>query len=303
MNYSIRMKQEINQFLNYKETRLSPESIKAYENDLKLFNSFLNSKAAKGITPQDIESFLKYIKERSQSPAKNTNANVARKLSTLRSFFKYLVLHDVITIDPTQKVEGVRVKNKTSEFLSEEETKAFIRSIETTATPYYKARDLAIVQVLLNTGIRLKELIGLRLDDINLEQKRMVVTRKGGNEQTIFLNDVAIQALHEYLNVRIQSESPYVFLSKRNSPTQRGFGISSSEIYRIIKKYMKRAGINKKRVGVHSLRHTFASNLQKNGVHIVKIQKLLGHKNITTTQRYVHVDESDLINAVNLLNI
>ncbi|MBI2415498.1 MAG: tyrosine-type recombinase/integrase [Candidatus Kerfeldbacteria bacterium] len=297
------MHSEIQQFLSQKRTRLSPQTVKAYESDLNRFCAFLQDKSISEVTAQHIESFLKHIQDSSvvRKNAYDKSANTARKLSTTRSFFKYLHRNGFIELDPTLKVEPIRVSNRVSEFLSPEEKQRLLEAIKRTATPYYIERDMAIVQTFLYTGIRLRELVSLKVTCLDFEGQCIKVVRKGGDEDKILLPNEAAKFLKAYLEVRPKSDIAYVFVSKRKRVTKDGYGISPSEVYLIIQKYLRKAGITKEHLGVHSLRHTFATDLLRLNANLVQIKELLGHKNIATTQRYVHVEEKDLRKIINQL--
>jgi len=290
------MKTLINQFLNYLEVErgLSPRTIKAYNYDLFRFYKFLTSCKKDDIElihKQDIRDLLNYLANH-----ENFEVSRARQLSAIKSFFKYLVKEDIIKVNPAIDIESPKIPQKEPSFLSEEEYNRLLTTIKKVATPYYKKRDIAIVSLFLSAGLRLSELVNLKLEDVDLKQNSIKIKRKGNKEQIIPLNTEISEILKQYLNSRPKIENDSFFISKREN------GISARSVYHLVKKYLKKAGINKRKVGVHSLRHTFCTALLNKGVNLIVIQQLAGHRNLETTRKYLHLNNIDLRNAVNQIS-
>lgn len=295
------MRDLITQFTNYvaDERKFSPRTVRAYEMDLMKFAAFLESRKqmdVKAVTRDDIRAFISEL-SRNGIKKKNAAVTIARKLSSIKSFFKYLVRFNVLAANPAADVETPKLPHTEPNYLTNKERAALIAAVGCSATPYYLARDMAIVVTLLNTGIRLSELVGLTLNSINLESSEsfVKVRGKGDKWRTIPLNNEAIAALRKYLNGRPDVETNHLFVSRL------GKGLSTRSVYHLIKRYLKEAGITKEHVGVHSLRHTFSVSLLSNGVNLFSIQKLLGHSKLETTSKYLHVIDADLRDAVNRL--
>jgi site-specific recombinase XerD len=165
------------------------------------------------------------------------------------------------------------------------------------ATPYYLARDFAIVSTFLGTGVRLSELVGLTLTNIEVQsaQASIRVRGKGNKERIIPLNVEVAESLRKYLTTRPEVPTRNLFVSRL------GNALGTGSVYHLIKRYLKEAGIKKEKVGVHSLRHTFGASLLNSGANLVVIQELLGHRKLETTRRYLHINNVDLRNAVDRL--
>ncbi len=291
------MNNYISQFLSYLsvEKNFSPRTIGAYQHDLNKLTVFLSSIRKSSITEVSKDDIRKFLHEVAST---NSEVTRARKLSSIKSFFKYLTREGIIEANPAADVDRPKLPEREPSYLTPEEYHRLLATIKLKATPYYCLRDLAIVITFLGTGIRLSELVGLKLDNLNLQQAQesIRVRGKGNKERTIPLNLEVVNALTKYFKKRPEVASKFIFISRL------GDGISSGGVYHLIKHYLKEAEINKEKVGVHSLRHTFATSLLNNkNVNLVHIQQLLGHKKIETTRRYLHINDLDLRNAVNSL--
>ncbi|MDD5153004.1 MAG: tyrosine-type recombinase/integrase [Candidatus Pacebacteria bacterium] len=286
----------IQNFLNYltAERHFSVRTAEAYKHDLNKFVYFLESVGKKDIltvTKADVREFICSLEKN------NGAVTQARKLSAIKSLFKYLGREGIIQANPISDIEAPKLPETQPAFLTQTEYQTLITTVRQKATPFYLYRDLAIVVLLLGTGVRLSELVGLTLDRVNLEHsgRSIKVRGKGDKERTIPLTDEVVTVLEQYLKTRPDVRSNHLFISRLGDELQvRG-------VYGLIKKYLKATGIKKKRVAVHSLRHTFGTTLMNNGVNIVVIQELLGHKKLETTRRYLHINSVDLRNAVDSL--
>jgi len=288
------MKQIIQGYLDYisNEGRLSDRTINAYRHDLLKFYDFINGKTATLIDREDIKQFIGLLRNNG-----NSDSAIARKISTLRNFFNYLLIEQKITLSPLLSIRTPKIQEREPSFLSPDESQKLLEAIKQHASPYYKVRDYTIVKLFLSTGMRLRELVNIKLKDVSLNEKSVKITRKGGKEQYIPLNEDICKLLTTYSKQRPQITGDALFVSRMKK------GISSSEVYHLIKKYLSLAGITDKKVAVHSLRHTVATALLAGGINLITIQRLLGHKRITSTQIYTHINDKDLILAVNKLNI
>lgn len=296
------MRNHITQFLNYLsvEKNYSPRTIKAYHHDLDKFVGFLesiNRANIKTVSREDIGLFLSQLKSKGIKKP-NAAITMARKIASIKSFFKWLTRRKILKENPAIDIETPKIPEREPSYLTQEEYQHLLAVVKFKATPYYCLRDLAIVGTFLGTGVRLSELVGLKLENVNLQesQESIRVIGKGNKERTIPLNENVVNALAKYFKKRPEVESSLLFISRL------GDGLSTGGVYHLIKRYLKEADIKKEKVGVHSLRHTFATSLLNNkNVNIVHIQELLGHKKIETTRRYLHINDLDLRNAVNSL--
>ena len=291
----------IAQFVHYlsADKNFSERTIRAYELDLQKFTAFLESRNITDISNVARDDIRAFLSELTLNGIKKPNSAVtrARKLSSIKSFYKYLVRYGVLEANPAADVETPKLPHKEPNYLTPEEYDALLLAVRRAATPFYLARDLAIVTTFLNTGVRLSELVGLTLHSINLQSSNafIKVRGKGDKERTIPLNENVAATLRKYVEKRPEVDTNQLFISRL------GKGLCSRSVYHLIKRYLKEAGIKKERIGVHSLRHTFGASLLAKNVNLVVIQELLGHKKLETTRRYLHINSVDLRNAVDRL--
>jgi integrase/recombinase XerC len=258
----------------------SAATIRAYQTDLLQFITFLHETSVLITSPQDVQKvdILDYF----SFLAKKDLSGVARarKLSAIREYFRFLEGLGRIDKSPTAGVETPKREKNTRQFLrSDEYTKMLSLA---GANP----RDYAILQVFLQTGIRVSELTSLRTQDIDLLKPSITVAGKGNVSREIALEKKGIQALKSYLTVRPDSFSERLFLNYKGEP------ISERGIRKLVVKYTKAAGITKK-ASCHTLRHTFATYKAEKGVSPFQLQQWLGHANLNTTQIYVHLGKQN----------
>jgi len=248
----------------------SPRTIESYKQTLMEFYHHIK-KDSNEITREDIHNYLIFLNERGLQ-----KSTIALKLAILKSFFKFLLKHKKININPTVGF-SVRVEKKIPEFLSENEIKVLLETIE---DPLEKA----IFELLYATGMRASELCGLNISDINWEKRIIKVQGKGGKERFVLFNESAERALKIYLAQTNQSYPPSESVNEIALFTINGKRITRNQVYRIVRKYLKT-----ERKGPHILRHTFATHLLNRGADLVSVKELLGHADIKTTQKYTHV--------------
>lgn len=304
------MSEILQNFLNYISTikGCSPGTVGEYTSDLKLFFRFIKCyknnlkidtgfkeidisdvgiSEIKSITLNDLYAYMAFL----SNIKNNKPESRARKTASLKSFFKYLVNKaKLIEYNPASELESPKVQKSLPKYLSIEESKQLLKSIE----GEHKERDYAIIVFFLNCGLRLSELVNI---DINkIRQDTLTVIGKGNKERTIYLNTACKQALSDYLKVRQVhgiKDKEALFLSERK---QR---ISIKTVQHIVKKYLKMAGLDAKKYSTHKLRHTAATLMYKYGkVDIRSLQEILGHESVSTTEIYTHIDSSQLKNAV-----
>jgi len=278
-------------------------TIKSYNHDLYLFFEFLKRYKGyditsindiKNITEDDIETFKNSLNV-------NENSSKARRIITIKCFFKYLLEKGIITHNPAQKVKIPKIKRKLPTFLTYQEAK----KLKKVAIRYKNKRDILIITLLLNCGLRKSELANIKLSDIIDDM--LIIHGKGGKQRIVFLNDVCIKAINDYLNERekynIQNE--YLILSdyKYHKNKDNVKPITASSIDKIIKKYAKLAGLDTKKIHPHVLRHTFATNQLEAGTDIRTLQEMLGHSSIQTTVIYASVTNKAKKEAVKRVQI
>ena len=285
---------DIADFLRYLwvEKNASQNTLRSYEGDLLQFLSYLTLRGDlpsasidwKDINPLLIRSFLCELISKG-----NMKSSVARKLASLRTFFKYLLRQGKIVFNPAQRVASPKLPRKLSSFLSADEATALLESADT-PTPQ-GLRDRSILEVFYGGGIRLSELVGLDLCDLDMEAGLIRVLGKGGKERVVPIGSYAISALREYLARRDKFFPPAkkgergetaVFLNRWGSR------LSGRSVSQIVLKYLRKSGVSH-HITPHSLRHSFATHLLDGGADLRAIQELLGHARLSTTQRYTHL--------------
>jgi site-specific recombinase XerD len=276
------------------ELNLSPGTRRGYVYDIDRFAEYLVVKHSKtppleAITTDNIRSYLERLQERRH--LKSTT--LARTISSLRRFFEFCVERKYLQISPAAPIHNPKSPKKLPIFLVAKELKSLLAAPD--RSDWRGRRDYAILVVLAFTGMRLKEIIGIDLDDLDLAMRHVRVMGKGSRERLIPLNSVVIGALSDYLRERPATPDPALFLGRG------GRRIAPRTIEGIVVKYARQAGIFKKGISPHKLRHTFATLLHMKDVDILEIQALLGHSSITSTQIYTHTHSAKLKSAVEKL--
>ncbi|MBD3425763.1 MAG: tyrosine recombinase XerC [Candidatus Omnitrophica bacterium] len=271
------MKRFIEKFENYLsiEKNYSEHTLRNYRSDLTEMAEFLNDKDPKDITHLDLRRFLARLKE--NNCAKRT---VVRKLGAIRSFFKFLFREKYIRKNPADSIFTPKLDKRLPEFLDTERIIALVTS--PSLDDLLGVRDRAILEVLYSTGMRVSELVGMNVRDIDLIAGAVKVRGKGKKERVAMLGEEAQKALRQYLDQVQSGEEGAVFLNKR------GGRLTDRSVRRIINKYVKKCSIEQK-ISPHSIRHSFATHLLDNGADLRSVQELLGHKNLSTTQIYTHL--------------
>ena len=248
----------------------------------------------KRITLEDIHSFVSFLAINNRSKA----ATRARKISTIRVFFKYLAVKaKIIDTNPAQNLETPKQDKRMPKYLTLEDSKKLL-DVTMQDDNRNKERDFAIITLFLNCGMRLSELVGINIKDIHFDDCKMTVIGKGNKERTIYLNKACVNAIEQYLNVRPKEGIDYnskdaLFLSERRER------ISRRTVQYIVEKELKKAGLDTTKYSTHKLRHTAATLMYQYGeVDIRALQELLGHASISTTEIYTHVANEQVRNAV-----
>ncbi|WP_081689720.1 tyrosine recombinase XerC [Peptoniphilus mikwangii] len=302
----------VDDFLSYLSTTkgASQTTIKEYYYDIRIFLKFIfvrkgiideksineididaiNIDILKSINKMDIYAYNSYL----DKIRKNSNKTKYRKISSIRTFFNYLSNKiDVIEFNPIEDIDMPKIEKRLPIYLTLEESKLLLKTVsESKIKDKYKTRDYAIVVLFLNCGMRLSELSGLNIKDIN-NDNTLRVTGKGNKERTIYLNNACVNALKNYLNYRNDTDNKALFLSNRNTR------LSNRQIQRMVEKYINASGLDSEKYTVHKLRHTAASLMYQYGdADIRSLQEILGHESVTTTQIYTHINDKQLKNTV-----
>src|ERR1700690_1362669 len=282
----------IGKFLKYLEVErgVSVHTLRAYERDLKDFAEYCRSDPNE-IEMVDIRGFLS--NQMSEGRAKST---VARRLATLRSFFKYLYQEGYVKINYAKLVPSPKASKHLPVFLDVDDAFGLVKAPE--GIGLLPVRDRAILELLYSSGLRVSEVEGLNTDDLNVREGLVKARGKGKKERIVPVGGKAIEALKSYLNERVlfkkkkllTGDDSALFLNKS------GERLTDRQIRRIVVKYARLTGIEGQ-IGPHTLRHTFATHLLIGGADLRVIQELLGHSSLSTTQKYTHLDIGQLIDV------
>ncbi|MEO0096538.1 MAG: site-specific tyrosine recombinase XerD [candidate division WOR-3 bacterium] len=269
------------------ERKLSKVSAEFYLSDTKEFLNWLK-KNLEDTSEEEIKKFIRYLGEK-----KRNSSTVARKISSLRSFFYFLNKEGVISKNPLEEIEAPKLKRKLPTVLTISEIEKLFNTLEN-KKDLEGIRAKAMLELLYATGIRVSELLNLKINDLNLEEGFIRVFGKRDKERIVPMGEPAILAIKEYLNLVRPSllnkkdiSIPYLFLN------QRGKKLTRMGFWKILKKYVKLASIEKK-ITPHTFRHTFATHLLEGGANLRVVQELLGHSNISTTQIYTKINKEYL---------
>lgn len=276
------------------ERSLSGNSIEAYEHDIEKLHQYVQFKKLPGgpdkITLEDLQGFVKWINELGMGARSQ-----ARLISGIKSFFKYLILENIIKDDPTLLMEGPRLGRKLPDFLSVDEINSIIGMIDLSKPE--GERNKALLETLYSSGLRVSELVGLKKSNLHPEIGLLRITGKGNKERLVPIGSVALKQIASYensyrnhLNIKPGNED-ILFLNRR------GAKLSRVMVFTIIKQLVIAAGI-KKSISPHTFRHSFATHLIEGGADLRAVQEMLGHESITTTEIYTHLDREYLRSAI-----
>ena len=276
------MEKSISKDYNYylrMERAMSQNTVASYCSDVEKFLEFYKGRV-EDISPEDVLEYL-------QSRDGLSRRSQARVLSSLRSFFDWLLLEKVLKDNPCDMVDGPKIGRYLPDVLSEDEVVAIIESVP--LSTWQGVRDRAIVEVLYGCGLRVSEAVGLQVSCLFLKEGYVRVIGKGNKERLVPLGDMAVEAVTEYLEVRPQpadgTSSDILFLNRF------GKSLSRVSMFTMIKKQALAAGIRKE-ISPHTFRHSFATHLLEHGADLRMVQEMLGHESIATTEIYTHIDSS-----------
>lgn len=276
------MNENLENYRNYLkyERAYSDNTVGAYMNDLNKYEEFLKKDILESDT-EDLEKYLKYIKNLEST-------TVAHKLTSIKSYFNYNIKRGIISVNPADKVSRPKLTKHLPEYLTEEEVG---KLLDVEVKSPYDYRNKTILELLYSSGIRISELVNIKTPNYDSEECLIRIMGKGSKERIVPLGDYAVNIMNDYMNnyrpLINKKHTDYVFINNRGDKISRQF------IFKVIKKEALKKGI-KKDISPHTLRHTFATHLLKNGADLRIIQELLGHENISTTQIYTHVTNNKL---------
>ncbi len=282
------MKKDIEDFINYIifEKRLSKNTSSAYNRDLNKYREFLNSRSiyeSKDISKSDIE---KYIEELYKEHEEITS--IARKLTTIKSFHNYMFQTKKIDINVAETIERPKLRKKLPNVLSVEEVD---KLLDIQGDSVFDYRNKSMLELMYASGLRVSELLDLKIGDIDTLNCVVRVVGKGSKERIIPIGDYTIESLNKYLDIRgslLKNRTcEYLYLNKN------GTRLSRFSFFKIIKKLLREKGINKD-ISPHTLRHSFATHMLNYGADLRSIQELLGHSDIATTKIYTHISDNKI---------
>lgn len=308
--------EQLNNFCNYmSHLNRSVLTIEQYRTDLTMFFQYLRAgriskvptkeeldrqpiadfsvEELRAITGEDVFRFLRYVsEERGNKPAAR-----ARKLSAIKSFFKYLVhVKELLDVNPAAAINTPKMDKRLPKYLSLEESVELLESVEDDKESKNRERDYCILTLFLNCGMRLSELVGINLSDMDRNFTKLRVIGKGSKERVIYLNDASRQAVASYLQVRGVRE-----IKEKNALfiSNRGTRVSKQTVQHIVYKYLAKAGLEYRHLSTHKLRHTAATLMYQEGhVDVRVLKEILGHEQLNTTQIYTHVNNEQVREAM-----
>ncbi len=272
------------------ERGLSPNSIEAYIRDISKLREYLEMMSLKlsplDVTQDDIQSFLAYVYELRLSP--HTQARI---LSGIKSFYNYLLFEEVLEVSPVELIESPKLGRKLPDTLSIQEIDQILEAFNMGVSE--EARNRAMIEVLYSSGLRVSELVNLKLGDILADIAFLKITGKGDKERLVPIGKSAMKYTVSYVK-EIRShmtpkagEENIIFLNRR------GKRLTRVMLFTIVKRIVDRVGI-KKKISPHTFRHSFATHLVEGGADLRAVQEMLGHESITTTEIYTHLDREYL---------
>ncbi len=274
------------EYLEYQKN-YSKNTIISYKDDILEYLTYLDGEGLnyKNIEYSDIRFYLMYLKEKK----KDNNSSIDRKLSALRGFYKYMANEGIVKTNVFSLVSGPKKEKKLPRYFEYNELEELFK-VPNTATSLGQ-RDLLILEMLYATGVRVSELVNIKVSDIDLKSKKILILGKGNKERLVTYGEYCEDALNDYLNngrgFLNNNSNDYLFLNNNGGQlTERG-------VRYILDKIIKDTSINKK-ISPHMIRHSFATHLLNNGCDLLTVQKLLGHESIKATQVYTHVSTDRL---------
>jgi integrase/recombinase XerC len=279
-------RERIKDFCKYlkAERNFSDNTLRAYETDIADFALFLQKTEDFPFPYADKAAIRKYMAELNEK--KLGKATLNRKFSSLRSFYKFLALNEAVDASPLGTMSAPKKDKKMPVFLTEEEMRGLFE------IPELPLRDRAMIELLYSCGLRIAELVGLNIKNIDFLGNAVTAFGKGSKERIVPAGEPALAAMREYLNERRQKKLP----SEPNSPAflnARAIRLDQRSARRVLHNWFIKAGFAKK-VSPHTLRHTFATHILDRGCDLRSVQEMLGHKNLVTTQVYTHITVESL---------
>lgn len=270
------------------ERGLSQRTLDAYRHDVERFTMYVRTRGIDGpgnVRANDLQEFVYHLKDLGLEAS-----SIRRNLSAVRTYFAYLLSEDAIDSDPTERVELPRTWRRLPGALSRDEVDRLLEAGDPTDRLYW--RDRAMLEFAYASGVRVSELISVKVRDLDADEGMAVVFGKGAKERLVPVGQAALRAIDVYVRetrprLAGQRSQAVLFLNGRGGP------LSRMGVWKILKRWVERAGISR-RVTPHTLRHSFATHLLEGGADLAAVQEMLGHADIATTQIYTHVEREYL---------
>lgn len=289
------MEEQLRAFLSHlqQEYRYSENTIAAYRNDLSQFLDYVESHSGiklndwSSVSDDDIEAYLIYMKHKDQPYASST---IARKVAAIKSFYNFLTAQGIVAENPTIDIDSPKVKKRLPQTLTFAEVERLLEAPLSSGSAK-NLRDVTLLNILYETGMRVTEVVSIQLDDVDLDRALLSSPTRQGEEREIPLEDSTRQLLVDYL----KDGRPQLAKNKIERAlflNHRGEKLTRQGLWLIIKGYARQVGLNTE-VTPHTLRHSFAVHRLSKGSSLEDIQRLLGHANISTTQIYTQMEQSE----------
>jgi integrase/recombinase XerC len=290
------MHAEVAQFLRYLdvERNASDLTIKSYREDLMDLADFLTDSGASRVSPRDVDSAKLRTYVSALHEAGYARTSIARKLASLRSFYRFAQRQQMADTNPAKPLRNPRGQRKLPHFLSADEISQLLNAPD--ANSIAGLRDIAILEVIYSAGLRVSELVGMNDRDLDFEEGVVRIRGKGRKERFGALGAYAATALRKYFAVRVLSGKAANATETPTFTNKFGERLTSRSVARMLEKYIKTCGLDT-RTTPHTLRHSFATHLLDRGADIRSVQELLGHKSLVTTQIYTHVSTASIKQA------
>ena len=282
------LKIQIEDFINYLlfEKKYSSHTVRAYKKDLDDFYIFIKKESIKSfsdIKKQDIHQYLYLL-----SIKKYNNRTVSRKLAAIKSLFNFFMKKKILNHNIVKSVPSPRKDKKLPVFLTQDQISLLLKFTDSD-----DMKDILILEIFYSTGVRISELVRIKIEDINLKNNSINILGKGNKKRVVIIGNYAKKKIENYLNYKHKKSCGFLFPNLKKSKNKH---ISERTVFNIVKKYVSKVTQNEK-ISPHSLRHTFATHLLNNGADLMSVKELLGHKDLSSTQIYAHVNIAQMKKA------
>ena len=282
------IKNNIDDFLDYiyLEKKYSSNTLRAYRKDLNEFYNFINKDSInypKDVKKKNIHEYLYYLSVKNLS-----SKTVSRKLASIKSFFSFLLKNQLVDNNVAKSIPSPKLDKKLPTFLNQDQISLLLKLKD--ANDLIQLRDNLILEIFYSTGVRISELVKIKIQDIKLDDNSISIHGKGNKKRIVIIGNYAKKKLQDYLNYNEVNSVGYLFKNVRKSSVGH---ISERNVFNIVKKYTAKVTKNEK-INPHALRHTFATHLLNNGADLMSVKELLGHSDLSSTQIYTHVNIKQL---------